>query len=161
MGGICVFGVDKGRCRVLDRLPFVFILGTTLICYKDILWYMPRAKGQGLQELRSCQDVVSSVFGMGSLEMKIYRMLVKDGGMRADTVGQRIDKDRSTAYRALEKLVASGLCVKEKHHLEEGGYYHMYDPMPLGEVKERARKCIEMWYKGAISRLDELDELLG
>ena len=47
-------------------------------------------------------------------DIKTLESLPSAGGITAHDVGEAIGKDRSTAHRSLEKLVAIGVCYKEK-----------------------------------------------
>ena len=117
---------------------------------------MPRRKERPLEDIKTCQDVIQCIFGLGDLDITIYRLLVEHGEMRADRMARLIRKDRSTAYRGLQRLTACGLCVKEKRYREEGGYYHIYRAVPPEAMKNQARECVERWYRGALKELERI-----
>ena len=45
------------------------------------------------------------------------------------------DRDKSTTFRSLQKLVGLGICVKETKTIKEGGYYHVYSAIDLKSFK--------------------------
>ncbi len=101
---------------------------------------------QGIPSSRSCEDLVQCVFNLNPLEVKIYQLLVAEGPLRADEVGKKVNRDRSTAYRCLRHLMTCNMCYKEQKYLEQGGYYHLYTAEPPEEVQKKLETCIEDWH---------------
>ena len=67
--------------------------------------------------------------------------------MRVAELGEKIGKDRSTAYRCLKGLISCGICTKQRMTMERGGYFHVYFAVPPEEVKARLKECTEQWYR--------------
>lgn len=103
----------------------------------------------------SCGDVIRCVFDLDREEWRIYRFVLKNGPLRVERVAKFIGKDRSTAYRELQKLIRCGICYRESSNIREGGYYFLYYSMPLEELKREAEDCVDRTYrllKDAIKR---------
>lgn len=103
---------------------------------------------------RKCDDILQCVLSLNALEVTSYKTLVKRGPMKADELGAMLGKDRSTAYRSLNRLITCGICTKETHTLEKGGHYHVYIALPPIEVKAKLRKCTEQWYKNTCNAIE-------
>ena len=111
----------------------------------------------------SCQDALECFFNLNLLESASYRILVKDGPLSANELGETLGKDRSTSYRALKTLTTVGLCFKETKNLDQGGYYHVYRALNPSEVKEEIQQMIDAWYEKmnqAIGHFDDFEKEL-
>lgn len=111
----------------------------------------------------SCQELIRCLLGLKDIDMKAYRQLLDhESGVTADEMGDLLDRERSTAYRSLQRLVGCGLAKKETRTIKEGGYFYIYRPVTPHNVKEIAEECLEEWYdelKGAVNQVeDELAE---
>ena len=94
----------------------------------------------------SCDDVTKCVFDLNNLDINVYNKLKRYGEMRADELAKKIDKDRSTVYRSLQKLTCCNLCLKETKNISKGGYYHIYRCKDISEAKKELENCIDKWY---------------
>ena len=94
-----------------------------------------------------CNSILQSVLNLSPLEVMIYRLLVQEGPMRSDELASMINKNRSTAYRSLENLVACNVCRKNTRTLERGGKYYIYSAVPPSDVRENMQQCTDRWYK--------------
>src|SRR5918995_752006 len=79
------------------------------------------------------------LYDLSPLDLDILFMLISkknDGPMMTlDEVSKEADRDRSTTFRSLQKLVTLGLCVKETKTIKEGGYYHVYSVVDMETFK--------------------------
>jgi predicted transcriptional regulator len=66
--------------------------------------------------------------------------------MRADDLADIIGKDRSTVYRALQKMMTCGMTFRETKSIERGGYYHVYRAINRDELKQKLENCVDGWY---------------
>ena len=94
-----------------------------------------------------CDDVIQCIFDLNVLDLNVYRKLRDVGESRADDLAKRMDKERSTVYRSLQKLASCGLCIKKTNTIETGGYYHTYSCVDAKYVKKKTELCIDKWYK--------------
>lgn len=105
-----------------------------------------------ISEINSCHDLVQCAFSLGEFEVDVYYALLEEGPLRADELAPKIGKDRSTVYRALQKLMTCGMVHRETKSIERGGYYHVYRAISKEQLKERLEGCVKDWY----SRMQEV-----
>ncbi|QLH74453.1 MAG: helix-turn-helix domain-containing protein [Methanomassiliicoccales archaeon] len=105
----------------------------------------------------SCQDLVQCAYSLNEFEVQVYNRLLELGPMRADDLADRMGKDRSTVYRALQKMMSCGICFRETKSIERGGYYHVYRAIGKEELKVKLRACVENWYSSMQQILERFD----
>jgi len=106
----------------------------------------------------SCKDALECFFALNPLESAAYGVLLTEGPLTAKELGERMEKDRSTSYRALKTLINTGLCYKETRNIEKGGYYHVYKAIPPMEVKKKVKEMIETWYEKMKQAIENFDD---
>lgn len=106
----------------------------------------------------NCENVMECLYGLSKLDKRILNILSEGEELRSSEIAERINKDQSTAYRSLEKLLNCGLIYKEKQTIRNGGYYFLYSRRPISKIKEEALECIENWYEEMIDAVEELEE---
>ncbi|MFP4185798.1 MAG: helix-turn-helix domain-containing protein [Thermoplasmata archaeon] len=105
------------------------------------------------------ENVLECLYDLSDLEREILSLLSGGEELRSSDIAKKIDKDQSTAYRALEKLSECGLIYKEKQNIRNGGYYFLYSRRPLEKIKEEARETVERWHQEVIEAIEELEDL--
>jgi len=105
----------------------------------------------------TCRDIVKCMYKLSDFELTIYKKLVKQGPLKADDLAPALKKDRSTVYRALQKLVSAGLAFRETKSIERGGYYHIYSAVPPTQLKDKLHKCADDWMENMKSAIDDFD----
>ncbi len=103
-----------------------------------------------------CNEVIKCVFDLNELDMSTYKKLKEKKELPATDLAKTLNKERSTVYRSLQRLVCCGLCKKKTKTLKKGGYYHVYSTITKKETKKKIEKCIDDWYKKMKNTLDEL-----
>ena len=94
----------------------------------------------------NCIDILNCLSDLNHSDVEVYQVLKNDGICDVEHVAKKLNRERSTIYRSLQRLSKSGLCVKKTKNLSKGGYYHVYSCNELNHVKERMRSCIDEWY---------------
>jgi len=97
------------------------------------------------QRLLSCRDIIQCIFDLNELEIKIYRLLTREGPKSAEEIGQLLNKDRSTAYRALRQLQSCRIIYKQTISLEKGGHQHLYHAIEAEKVRDEMEEMLEEW----------------
>jgi len=105
------------------------------------------------------ENVIQCIYDLSELDKEILSLLKGDEELRSSEIAERLNKDQSTAYRSLEKLLECGLIYKEKHNIRNGGYYFLYSRRPLDKIKEEARKSVDKWYEEVIEAIKEIESL--
>lgn len=63
--------------------------------------------------------------------------------MSLEELAKQANRDKSTVFRSLQKLVSLGICVKETKTIKEGGYYHMYSAIDIKTFKMETEKKVK------------------
>ncbi len=108
------------------------------------------------QEIFECVDVIGCIFNLTPTDISVFESLAADHGTTALEVAKRIEKDRSTAHRSLEKLVACGLSHKEKVSNKTRGYSYVYTRISDWDLYLKAKANIDKCYEkieGALHKL--------
>jgi len=113
---------------------------------------------EGIMGHATCQDLVQCAFKLNEFEVSVYRKLLEIGPNRADELAEALNKDRSTVYRSLQKLLSCGLSYRETKSLERGGYFHIYIALSKEKLRERLELCVKEWYDHMRSLLARFDE---
>lgn len=113
---------------------------------------------RSIATISSCRDIVQCAFSLNDFEVEVFRAAAQHGPMRADELAERMGKERSSVYRALQKLLSCGMCLRETRSLEKGGYYHVYSAIDRDALKRKMEQCVKEWSRRmneALSRYDE------
>ena len=105
----------------------------------------------------TCRDIVKCMYKLSDFELAIYKKLVKQGPLRADDLAPILKRDRSTVYRALQKLVAAGLAFRDTKTIARGGYYHVYVAVEPSQLKTKLYKCADDWFENMKGAIDDFD----
>jgi predicted transcriptional regulator len=109
-------------------------------------------------EVSTCQDLVQCAFSLGEFEVQVYMGLSRQGPVRADELAQTMGKDRSTVYRALQKLMSCGMVYRETKSIQRGGYFHVYRAIGKELLRKRLEQCVNDWYDRMREALDHFTE---
>ena len=94
------------------------------------------------------KDLFIQLYDLSPLDLDILFMLISkknEEPMTLDQISKEADRDRSTTFRSLQKLVTLGLCIKETKTIKEGGYYHVYSVVDMETFKmETERKVRDL-----------------
>lgn len=93
------------------------------------------------------KDLFIQLYDLSPLDLDLLFMLISkknsEPNMTLDEVSKEMDRDRSTTFRSLQKLVTLGLCVKETKTIKEGGYYHVYSAVDMATFKVETEKRVK------------------
>ena len=93
------------------------------------------------------KDLFIQLYDLSPLDLDILFMLIskKNGEkpmMTLDEVAKDVDRDRSTTFRSLQKLVTLGLLMKETKTIKEGGYFHVYSAVDMETFKKETERKV-------------------
>ena len=97
------------------------------------------------------KDLFIQLYDLSPLDLEILFMLISkknDEPMTLDQISKEADRDRSTTFRSLQKLVGLGLCIKETKTIKEGGYYHVYSVVDMKTFKMETERRVRDLQKG-------------
>lgn len=121
--------------------------------------YMVNSFHEMIRASSRCEDMVKCVFGLRSLDIEAYKTLLMHGPLTTEKLGEILNRERSTAYRSLQNLIACGIAYRETRYIESGGYYYEYIPIEPREAKQVLKKNVDEWYT-QMNDLIEKNELI-
>ncbi|MCQ4332041.1 helix-turn-helix domain-containing protein [Natronomonas sp. F2-12] len=108
---------------------------------------MADAMSEYLKQDMQCESLLECVHGLKELDMEIFQVLTeRSEPLTVDEVAEAVDRERSTAYRSIQRLVQSGFVQKEQVNYEQGGYYHVFRPTDADEVADDMQRMLNDWY---------------
>lgn len=109
-------------------------------------------------DVSSCQDLMRCAYSLNEFEVHLYKKLSEVGPVRVDELAKHLGKERSTVYRALQKLMSCGMCYRETRALERGGYYHVYLAADRTELRRKLEQCVSDWHERMMRALSRIGE---
>jgi predicted transcriptional regulator len=91
------------------------------------------------------RDLFIYIYDLSPLDLDILFLLIKNNNkpMSLEQVSTIIDRDKSTTFRSLQKLVGLGICTKETKGIKEGGYHHLYSAIDIKTFKMQTEKKVK------------------
>lgn len=91
-----------------------------------------------------CEGLLECINGLKGLDREIYFLLLEERKqMSVDEIAERVEKERSTAYRSVKRLQREGLVNQEKENYEEASYRHVYQAVKAEEVAENMEQQLQ------------------
>lgn len=103
------------------------------------------------------QVVLREVFGISETGLKVCFCLMEDGESTASDIAERLSIDRSTVGRQLNHLTDIGVLDKHQRLLKNGGYAHVYSPVPVEEVRKRLTIGLYAWMEEAVELVEHIN----
>jgi predicted transcriptional regulator len=93
------------------------------------------------------------LYDLSPLDLDLLFIMIKEAKpLTLEQLSNKADRDKSTVFRSVQKLVSAGICIKETRTIREGGYYHVYSAVDM----ETFRAETEMRVKDLQKSLDRL-----
>ena len=105
-----------------------------------------------LEEKATYLDLLSCLFGLNDLEMEIMSILQDGSRKTLDEISALSGRNRSTAFKALEKLTSLGFVNRYSEPLRKGGRYSMY----YASETEKLRSIVNSRKEEICSSFDHL-----
>ncbi|WP_324664408.1 helix-turn-helix domain-containing protein [Haloarcula sediminis] len=108
---------------------------------------MPDSMTEQLQQDMECEGLLECFHGLKQLDKECFQALVNaDEPLTVDEVAEAVDRERSTAYRAVQRLLQTGFIQKEQINYDQGGYYHVYRPTDPSKIADEMQRMLNDWY---------------
>jgi predicted transcriptional regulator len=108
---------------------------------------MPDSMNEQLRSDMTCEGLLECFHGLKDLDRQVFQVLTdSDTALTVDEIAERVDRERSTAYRSVRRLVEAGFVRKEQVNYDHGGYYHVFVPMDADEVADDLQRMLNDWY---------------
>jgi predicted transcriptional regulator len=119
---------------------------------------MPDSMSEQLQQDMVCEGLLECFHGLKQLDKACYQELVDASEpLTVDEIAAAVDRERSTAYRSVQRLLSAGFIQKEQVNYEDGGYYHVYRPTDPAEVADDMQRMLNDWYVKMGQLIDEFE----
>jgi predicted transcriptional regulator len=93
------------------------------------------------------------LYDLSPLDLDLLFIMIKEAKpLTLEQLSNKADRDKSTVFRSVQKLVSAGICIKETRTIREGGYYHVYSAVDMETFKAET----EMRVKDLHKSLDRL-----
>ena len=120
---------------------------------------MANSMAEQLQQDMQCEGLLECIHGLKQLDKECYRALVEsDEAMTIDEIAASVDRERSTAYRSIQRLLQTGFIQKEQVNYDQGGYYHVYSPTDPAQVATDMQRMLNDWYAKMGQLIREFEE---
>ncbi len=100
-----------------------------------------------LQRDMVCEGLLECFHGLKQLDKRVFRELVQtETPLTIDEIAEEVDRERSTAYRSVQRLLQAGFIQKEQVNYDQGGYYHVYRPTDPETIADDMQRMLNDWY---------------
>ncbi|EFW92283.1 transcription regulator [Haladaptatus paucihalophilus DX253] len=108
---------------------------------------MTDSMSEMLRQDMTCEGLLECFHGTKELDKDVFGLLVESSEpLTVDEIAERIDRERSTAYRAVQRLMQAGFVQKEQINYDQGGYYHVYRPTDPDKIADDMQRMLNDWY---------------
>jgi len=115
-----------------------------------------------LKQDMQCEGLLECIHGLKGLDKEIFRVLTdRSEPLTVDEIAEEVDRERSTAYRSVQRLLQSGFVQKEQINYDQGGYYHVFRPTDPDEIADDMQRMLNDWYAKMGQLIGEFREKYG
>jgi predicted transcriptional regulator len=108
---------------------------------------MPDPMSDQLRQDMACENLLECFHGLTALDREVFRSVAEhDGRLTIDEIAELVDRERSTAYRSVQRLLDAGFVRKTQVNYETGGYYHVFEQADADEVADGMQRMLNDWY---------------
>jgi predicted transcriptional regulator len=94
-----------------------------------------------------CEGLLECFHDLKGIDKEVFRLLNERAeGLTVDEIADAVDRERSTAYRSVQRLLNAGFLQKEQVNYEQGGYHHVYHPRDADEIAGEMQRTLNDWY---------------
>jgi len=112
-----------------------------------------------VQEDMQCEDLLECMYGLGRLDRQVFDAIVDASEpLSVDELADRVDRERSTVYRACRRLADTGFVEKEQRNYDDGGYYFVYGPAGGDGPADELQRILNEWYTSTSDLIEEFRE---
>lgn len=112
-----------------------------------------------LQQDMQCEGLLECFHGLKQLDKECFRALVDaEEPLTVDEIAEAVDRERSTAYRAVQRLLQTGFIEKEQVNYEQGGYYHVYSRTDPSQITDDMQRLLNDWYAKMGQLIQEFED---
>ena len=115
-----------------------------------------------LERDMGCLDLLECIHGLNERDQAAFQALqAASEELTVDDVADRLDCERSTAYRSISRLVEAGVVVQQQENYDQGGYCYVYRPRTPEEAAREMRRLLNGWYATVGQLIQEFEDRYG
>ena len=123
---------------------------------------MADAMSEYLKQDMQCEGLLECIHGLKGLDKEIFKLLTdRSEPLTVDEIADEVDRERSTAYRSVQRLLQSGFVQKDQINYDQGGYYHVFRPTDPDEIADDMQRMLNDWYAKMGQLIGEFREKYG
>ncbi|WP_251330698.1 helix-turn-helix domain-containing protein [Haloplanus pelagicus] len=120
---------------------------------------MPDSMSDQLRRDMECEGLLECFHGLKELDKKCFRTLVEaEEPLTVDEIADAVERERSTAYRAVQRLLQTGFIEKNQINYDQGGYYHVYSPTDPSQIADDMQRMLNDWYAKMGQLIQEFED---
>ena len=120
---------------------------------------MPDSMSEQLQQDMECEGLLECFHGLKQLDRECFQALVTAAEpLTVDEIAEAVDRERSTAYRSVQRLLQTGFIQKEQVNYDQGGYYHVYFPTDAENITDDMQRMLNDWYAKMGQLIQEFED---
>ncbi|WP_132061109.1 helix-turn-helix domain-containing protein [Halorussus amylolyticus] len=120
---------------------------------------MSNSMAEYLQQDMECEGLLECFHGLKQLDKECFMGLVEsEEPLTIDELAERVDRERSTAYRSVQRLLQAGFIQKEQVNYDQGGYYHVYRPTNPEKIADNMQRMLNDWYAKMGQLIQEFED---
>jgi predicted transcriptional regulator len=117
---------------------------------------MAKSMSDYLEEDMECEGLLECFHGLKELDREVFGVLAgSEEPLTVDAIAEAVDRERSTAYRSVQRLLDAGFVRREQVNYDHGGYYHVFEPVAADEVAGQLQRMLNDWYAKMGQLIDE------
>ena len=120
---------------------------------------MPDSMSEQLRQDMECEGLLECFHGLKELDKECFRALVEtEEPLTVDEIAEAVGRERSTAYRAIQRLLQTGFIQKNQINSDQGGYYHVYSPTDPSQIADDMQRMLNDWYAKMGQLIQEFED---
>ncbi|MFB6154001.1 MAG: helix-turn-helix domain-containing protein [Halodesulfurarchaeum sp.] len=94
-----------------------------------------------------CEGLLDCFHGLKPLDRDPVGVLLDaEKPLTVDELVRAVDRERSTAYRSVQRLLEAGLVEQDQVTYDQGGYHHVFYLTDTDAVVEQLQRMLNDWY---------------
>jgi predicted transcriptional regulator len=108
---------------------------------------MPDSMAEYLRADMDCEGLLECIHGLRDLDRDCFGVIIEsETPLTIDEIAEEVDRERSTVYRAVQRLLQTGFVQKEQVNYDQGGYYHVFSATDPDVVADDMQRLLNDWY---------------
>jgi predicted transcriptional regulator len=92
----------------------------------------------------SAKDLLIYIYELAPLDVDLLFVLLKvKKPLTLEDLAKKLNRDKTTILRSTQKLVGSGIAIKETRTLRGGGYYHIYSAIDVETFRLQTERKVK------------------